>query len=94
MSENLGSFLVDLASDADALARFMADPRAVLRHAHLSRDEKAALAARDSRRVMDAFGDTLHAMGQAIHTDKAKKKPRRPAPKKKKAPARPGRKKR
>ncbi|OLC43586.1 MAG: hypothetical protein AUH43_20350 [Acidobacteria bacterium 13_1_40CM_65_14] len=59
MSESLSSFLVDLASDPNQMARFLADPARVIDAASLSAEERAALLARDSVRLRGALGASL-----------------------------------
>jgi hypothetical protein len=59
MSESLSSFLVDLASDPNQMARFLADPARVMDAAGLSAEERAALLARDSTRLRGALGASL-----------------------------------
>ncbi len=89
MSETLGNFLVDLATNTELAARFLDNPEAELARTPLTPDERAAILARDSRRISLALGASLHAAGQGITTKKKKK-----GSKKKKIPRKPASKKR
>lgn len=55
MSNNLNNFLVDLASDPDRMAAFLADPRHILNESLLSEDEKAAVMTRDAAAIRTAL---------------------------------------
>jgi hypothetical protein len=59
LSDNLSHFLIDLASDSDRMAAFLADPAGALAGSPLSDEEKAAVLTRDSARVRAAFGFSL-----------------------------------
>ena len=84
MSENLSSFLVDLASDPDRMARFKANPVFEMAEAGLSEGERAALLARDSRRLNDALSAAKRGGGGGIIQVLKKKKgpPKKRGPKK------------
>ena len=56
MNDKLSGFLVDLASDPDRMARFLADPHGLLAGVDLTGDQKAAVLSRDSRRLAAALG--------------------------------------
>ena len=56
MSQKLNSFLVDLVSDPERMARFLNAPEQVLAEADLTDDQKAAVMSRDSRRLAAAMG--------------------------------------
>lgn len=51
MSENLSSFLADLGSNADLLARMAVNPEAALAETDLTPEEQAAILTRDPREV-------------------------------------------
>jgi len=55
MSEQLGQFLVDLASDPQRMAAYLADPERVFEEAGLPADARAALRTRDSRALAGAL---------------------------------------
>jgi hypothetical protein len=57
MSEQLGQFLVDLASDPQRMAAYLADPEQVFEEAGLSADARAALRSRDTRVLASALTD-------------------------------------
>ncbi|HXD18848.1 MAG TPA: hypothetical protein VN654_17665 [Vicinamibacterales bacterium] len=65
MSDNLNHFLIDLASDADRMAAFTADPAAALAASRLTNEERAAVLSRDSARVRAALGFSL-AMAEPV----------------------------
>jgi hypothetical protein len=56
MSENLSNFLADLGSDADLLARVMANPETALAETTLTPEERAAILSRDPREVGRVLG--------------------------------------
>lgn len=56
MSETLTDFLVDLASDADRMQAFLANPAQLLDQSALSGDEKAALLTRNGDAIRRAMG--------------------------------------
>jgi hypothetical protein len=55
MSEQLGQFLVDLASDPQRMAAYLADPERVFEEAGLPADARAALRTRDTRALAGAL---------------------------------------
>ena len=56
MNTNVSKFLVDLASNRDRLERFRVDPGGEIDRAPLTPDEKAAILAHDSQRVVEVLG--------------------------------------
>ena len=74
MSAKLSQFLIELASDARRLDNFLADPRAALDNAKLSRDERKAVLAGDSARLRQAFGAGAGGKGGIRKTRKGKRK--------------------
>ncbi len=56
MSESLNHFLVDLASNPDRMAAFMANPARALDHSNLTAPERAAVLTRDGARLRTALG--------------------------------------
>jgi hypothetical protein len=56
MNTNVRTFLVDLASNPDRLERFRSDPAGEIDRAPLTAEEKAALQAHDSQRVVEVLG--------------------------------------
>ena len=58
MSDNLSHFLVDLASDADRRAAFMANPLRELEQSDLTAAERAAVMTRDGAQLRSALGLT------------------------------------
>jgi hypothetical protein len=56
MNKNVSNFLVDLASNPDRLERFKNDPTGEIDRAPLTADEKAAILAHDSQRVVEVLG--------------------------------------
>ena len=74
MSAKLSQFLIELASDARRLDNFLADPRAALDTATLSRDERKAVLAGDSARLRQAFGAGAGGKGGIRKTRKGKGK--------------------
>jgi hypothetical protein len=56
MSDNLSELLVDLASNADRMAAFQADPERVFDEAGLSSQERAVMRSRDPRLLADTVG--------------------------------------
>lgn len=97
MEQNLGDFLVGIASDPDRTARFAIDPGRELEHSGLSPEERAIVLSRDSRRIMAALGESGFALGEVTNRRRKRKRtpttPGMPRPGKKKVPARkkPGR---
>lgn len=55
MSNDLSNFLVDLASDPDRMAAFLADPLCMLNESSLTEDEKAAVMTRDAAAIRTAL---------------------------------------
>jgi hypothetical protein len=51
MNENLSSFLADLGSDPDLLARVTANPDGELERTELTPEERAAILSRDPREI-------------------------------------------
>ena len=100
MRENLGNFLVDIASDPDRLALFALNPSSLLDDADLTDKEKAAVLTRDSRQVAAALGESGYALGDVSHgivpakKAPAKRTPKKKAPKKAPPKRKPGGKKR
>src|SRR5688572_25804672 len=70
MSENLGNFLVDLATDPDLAGRFSDNPQAELERRGLTPDEQAAIMTRDSRRVGSALGASPAKSGEGVQNKK------------------------
>ena len=56
MNTNVSKFLVDLASNPDRLERFRNDPGGEIEWAPLTPDEKSAILAHDSQRIVDVLG--------------------------------------
>lgn len=94
MSENLSNFLADLGSDAELLARVMANPEAELAETALTAEERAAILSRDPREVGRVLG-LSNGTGHEIKKNGGhqKKRPARKRPARRK-PAAPKRKKR
>ncbi|HXI32042.1 MAG TPA: hypothetical protein VNG89_26570 [Vicinamibacterales bacterium] len=91
MTDNLGNFLVDLASEPDRLARFLANPMPVLDASSLTPDEQRMVRFPDSGDLEDAIrtrktNGTLTGGGPDERQLPAKKK-KKTVKKKKKAPA-------
>ena len=86
MSGNLSEFLVDLASDPDQMAAFLADPDRVFDAAGLTGEERAAVRSRDTERLNAALGGGLQLQGNTTNgvTRQAPSRKKRPAGKKKK----------
>jgi hypothetical protein len=75
MSENLGNFLVDLATDPGLMARFLSDPSGALQGVNLDVEEQAALTSRDSDQLRRALGGwSLASNGQSMNGKKKKGK--------------------
>jgi hypothetical protein len=55
MSEHLSEFLVDLVSNPDQMAAFLADPEPVFEAAGLTAEERDAVRSRDARRLSAAL---------------------------------------
>jgi hypothetical protein len=89
MSETLGNFLVDLGSNADLLGRFMENADAELARTPLTADERAAMLARDSRRVGRVLGASP---AKGIEGNQHGKKKKKGSKKKKKTPRKPAKK--
>ena len=84
MSENLTSFLIDLASDAERMARFVANPSDELDRSRLTAYERAAVLAGDGAEIRRALGASpLLAMGQVGRGKPAAKPGAKPGGKKK-----------
>jgi hypothetical protein len=66
LSDNLSHFLIDLASDSDRMAAFLADPAGALAGSLLTDEEKAAVLTRDSVRVRAAFRRLNLAMDEPV----------------------------
>lgn len=95
MSGNLRDFLVNLASSADLMTEFAADPAGVLDRAGLSAADKAAVLARDSEQLRRALGASAADHMTQVSTIKKKgAKKRRPGMKKASKKGRAGMKKR
>lgn len=105
MNTNVSKFLVDLASNPDRLERFRNDPEGEIDRAPLTADERAAIRAHDSQRVIDVLsGWTESAIIQVLVVKRppvkkppvkkppVKRTPRKRAPgkTKRKAPSRKG----
>jgi hypothetical protein len=99
MNGNLTDFLVNLASDPDLLARFVADPGGEMSRARLTESEKAAILSRDSLELRRALGLGLadhmtHVLTPSGARKGAKKrKAARKRPASKKRPAKGGKRK-
>ena len=95
MSGNLSEFLVDLASDPDRMAAFLADPDRVFDAAGLTEDERDAVRSRDTERLNVALGGGLQLQGNTTNgvTRQAPARKKRPAVKKKKGGTKKGGKK-
>jgi hypothetical protein len=91
MSEDLGNFLVDLATDADRLGRFIENPEEELARTTLTPEERAAILTRDSRRIGVALRASPETAGEGIQGGK-KKKGGKKRPKPKKGPRKPAKK--
>jgi uncharacterized protein (DUF1501 family) len=82
MSENLSEFLVDLVSNPDQMAAFLADPERLFEDAGLTAEERDAIRSRSARRLSAALSTGLHMESNANNV--AIKAPSRAATKKKK----------
>lgn len=87
VSETLTDFLVDLASDADRMQAFLANPAQMLDQSTLSAEEKAAVLTRNSseiRRAMGALSAAESLQNFMTVPPKKKKKKKKTGTKKKK----------
>jgi len=57
MSESLSHFLVDLVSNPELMAAYLADPDRVFEEAGLSPQEREAIRSRDGRKLDEALTD-------------------------------------
>jgi hypothetical protein len=57
MSENLSHFLVNLVSNPDRMAAYLADPDRVFEEAGLTPEEREAIRSRDGRKLDEALTD-------------------------------------
>jgi Aromatic-ring-opening dioxygenase LigAB, LigA subunit len=57
MSGNLSHFLVDLVSNPDQMAAYLADPERVFDQAGLTTDERDVIRSRDARRLDEVLSD-------------------------------------
>jgi len=57
MSENLSHFLVNLVSNPDRMAAYLADPDRVFEEAGLTPQEREAIRSRDGRKLDEALTD-------------------------------------
>lgn len=73
MSGNLSEFLVDLASNPDQMAAFLADPERVFEEAGLTAEERDAIRSRDARRLSAVLNSGLH-MQSNVNNVATKKK--------------------
>jgi hypothetical protein len=74
MSENLSNFLVDLASDADRMARFRANPFLEMLEAGLTDAERSAVLAQDSRELNQALASPKQRVIHVLNKKGGKKK--------------------
>ena len=74
MSENLSGFLVDLVSNPDQMAAYLADPERVFEEAGLTPEERDAIRSRDARRLSAALNTGLHMESNANNVAMKKKK--------------------
>jgi hypothetical protein len=86
MSDNLSNFMVDLASDPDRMARFMANPEGELDDSLLTAPERAVVLSRDGVKLQVLLR-LLKTNGSQSGGVKKKKGPKKGG-KKKKTPAR------
>jgi len=89
MSGNLSEFLVDLSSNPDQMAAFLADPDRVFDAAGLSGEERDAVRSRDAGRLNAALSGGLQMQTGNTNNDmpsirRAPARKKRPAGKKKK----------
>ena len=89
MSGNLSEFLVDLASNPDQMAAFLADPDRVFDAAGLTGEERDAVRSRDAERLNAALSGGLQMQTGNTNNDmpsirRAPARKKRPAGKKKK----------
>jgi hypothetical protein len=73
MSENLSNFLVDLASDADRMARFRANPFLEMAEAGLTDAERSAVLAQDSRELNQALASPKQRITHVLNKKGPKK---------------------
>ena len=95
MSGNLSEFLVDLASNPDQMAAFLADPDRVFDAAGLSGEERDAVRSRDAARLNAALSGGLQMQTGNTNNDmpsirRAPARKKRPAGKKKSGGSRKG----
>lgn len=93
MSENLSSFLIDLASDPGLMARFLSNPTSALNGVGLDANEEAALRARDAARLRAALGGLNLAQNGQVGNGPMASIRKSPAKKKKAAKKKPAKKK-
>ena len=73
MSDNLSELLVDLASNADRMAAFHADPERVFDEAGLSDEERTVMRSRDPRLLANTVGAAQRLMqGHSVGGPKKK----------------------
>jgi hypothetical protein len=84
MSGNLSHFLVDLVSNPDQMAAYLADPERVFEEAGLTPEEREAIRSRDGRRLDEALTGGFRLQSLTNNVEPVPKK----APAKKKKPAR------
>jgi hypothetical protein len=99
MSESLSHFLVDLVSNPERMAAYLADPDRVFEEAGLSPQEREAIRSRDGRKLDEALTDGFR-LQSFINNDMpvtrkapARKKKRPSVKKKKPAVKKPARRK-
>ena len=88
MSENLSQFLVNLVSNPDRMAAYLADPDRVFEEAGLTPQEREAIRSRDGRKLDEALTDGFR-LQSFINNDmpttrKAPARKKKPTVKKKK----------
>jgi len=94
MSGNLSHFLVDLVSNPNQMAAFLADPERLFEEAGLSPEERDAIRSRDGRRLDEVLTDGYRLQSFANNdVPVPKKAPAKRKPATKKKPAKKGGKK-
>jgi len=97
MSENLSHFLVNLVSNPDTMAAYLADPDRVFEQAGLTPQEREAVRSRDGRKLDEALTDGFR-LQNLINNDmpttrKTPARKKKPTVKKKKPARKPARRK-
>ncbi|HKB12853.1 MAG TPA: hypothetical protein VKD69_19455 [Vicinamibacterales bacterium] len=82
MSESLSEFLVDLVSNPDQMAAFLADPERVFATTGLTAEERDAVRSRDPRRLSAALSSGLQLQANTNNATAARKGTKKGAKKK------------